>query len=118
MPAGTAATPGWAYLADTDLGWYRVGADDMAAVCGSSAVRLRMNATGVGFFTTTPAAQQVSAANLTNNVATGGTDDTIANYTDLTIYANDSAAIRNNIYQLARKLKQVNDALRLYGLLT
>jgi len=31
---------------------------------------------------------------------------------DLTVYANDAAAIRNDIYQLARKLKQVNDALR------
>lgn len=59
-----------------------------------------------------------SGANLTNNVTSGGTDDTIANYTDLTVYANDAATIRNDIYQLARKLKQVNDALRLYGLLT
>jgi hypothetical protein len=45
-------------------------------------------------------------------------DGTIANYTDLTIYANDAAAIRNNIYQLARALKQDHDALRLYGFLT
>lgn len=51
-------------------------------------------------------------------MTSGGTDDTIANFTDLTTYANDAAAIRNDIYQLARKLKQVNDALRTYGLLT
>lgn len=73
---------------------------------------------GMGFFGTASQAKQVSGANLTNNVTSGGTDDTIANFTDLTTYANDSAAIRNNIYQLARKLKQVNDALRTYGLLT
>jgi hypothetical protein len=72
----------------------------------------------MGFFSATPAAQQTSGANLTNNVTAGGTDDTIANYTDLTTYANDAAAIRNDIYQLSRKLKQVNDALRTYGLLT
>lgn len=72
----------------------------------------------IGFFAKAPAAQQTSGADLTNNVTSGGTTDTIANYTDLSVYANDSAAIRNNIYQLARKVKQVNDALRLYGLLT
>jgi hypothetical protein len=72
----------------------------------------------VGFFSTAPAAQQTSGANLTNNVTAGGTNDTIANYTDLVTYSNDAAAIRNNIYQLARKLKQVNDALRVYGLLS
>lgn len=78
----------------------------------------KVNPSGVAFFGVAVAAQQVSAANLTNSVTAGGTTDTIANYTDLTTYANDSAAIRNDIYQLARKLKQVNDALRLYGLLT
>ena len=62
--------------------------------------------------------RQTSGANVTNNVTSGGTDDTIANFTDLVIYANDAAAIRNNIYQLARKIKQVNDALRLFGFLT
>ena len=73
----------------------------------------------IGFFTvTTAVAQQTSGANLTNNVTSGGVDNTIANYTDLVIYANDAAAIRNDIYQLARKLKQVNDGLRAYGLLT
>lgn len=72
----------------------------------------------IGFFGSSPASQQTSGANLTNNVTSGGTDDTIANFTDLSTYANDAATIRNDIYQLARKLKQVNDALRTYGLLT
>ena len=72
----------------------------------------------VGFYSAAVAAQQASAANLTNSVTAGGVDDTIANYVDLAIYANDAAAIRNDVYQLARKLKQVNDGLRVYGLLT
>lgn len=72
----------------------------------------------IGFQGSAAVAQQTSGANLTNNVTAGGTNDTIANYTDLALYTNDSVAIRNNIYQLSRKLKQVNDALRLYGLLT
>ena len=66
----------------------------------------------------TPVVRQTSGADLTNNVTSGGTDDTIADFTDLTTYATDAATIRNDIYQLSRKLKQVNDALRAYGLLT
>lgn len=79
---------------------------------------LNHDGSNVGFFNVAPAARQASGANLTNNVTAGGTSDTIANYTDLVTYANDAAAIRNDIYQLTRKLKQVNDALRIYGLLT
>ena len=75
-------------------------------------------ASTLGFFGATAVVKQTSGANLTNNVTAGGTDDTIANYTDLTTYATDAAAIRNDIYQLSRKLKQINDGLRLFGLLT
>lgn len=71
----------------------------------------------VGFFAATPAAQQASGANLTNNVASGGTTDQVSDYT-IVDYTTDSATIKNNLYQLARKLKQVNDALRVYGLLS
>lgn len=66
-------------------------------------------------FNAAPVAPQTVDA-LTNNVSSGGSNGTIANYTDLTTYANDAAAIRNDIYQLARSLKQVIDALRAYGL--
>lgn len=72
----------------------------------------------IGFFATAVAAQQAGVENLTNNVAAGGVDGTIANYTDLATYSTDAAAIRNDIYQLARSLLQVKNALRLYGLLS
>src|SRR3990167_4754922 len=72
----------------------------------------------LGFWNKAPAVQPTNGVNLTNNVTSGGTDDTIANYTDLSTYANDAAAIRNDIYQLARKLKVVNDALRTIGLMS
>lgn len=72
----------------------------------------------IGFYNSTPVVQQTDGAALTNNVTSGGTTNTIANYTDLVTYANDAAAIRNDIYQLARKLKIVDDALRTYGLLS
>jgi len=75
------------------------------------------NATGtVGFFGATGATKVTQAA-LTNSVTAGGVTGTIANYTDLTVYANDSAAIRNDIYQLSLALANVVSALRSYGLL-
>lgn len=85
----------------------------------SLATKLQITGAGnIGFFGVTAVAQQTSGANLTNNVTSGGTDDTITNWTDLTTYATDAAAIRNAIYQLSRKLKQINDGLRSYGLFT
>jgi len=74
----------------------------------------------VGFFSSAPAAQQTSGANLTNNVTSGGVNDTVA---DITAASVDTSAAkltdtRNAVYQLARKLKQINDGLRLYGLFT
>ncbi len=96
----------------------------MALYCADTAVRefLRGEASGsapmIGFLGTAAAVKQTSGANLTNNVTSGGTTDQIDDFTSLTVYATDAAAIRNDIYQLARKLKQVNDALRTYGLLT
>ena len=74
---------------------------------------------GIQFFSSSGfGSKQVSGADLTNNVTAGGTNDTIDNWTNLTTYATDAAAIRNAVYQLARKLAQVNNGLRVYGLLT
>jgi hypothetical protein len=72
----------------------------------------------LAFFGQTGAVRQASGENLTNNVTTSGTTGTIADFTDLATYANDATIIRADIYQLSRKLKQVNDALRSYGILT
>lgn len=76
------------------------------------------SAAKIGVLGAAAVVRQTGGENLTNSVTSGGVDGTIANFTDLTIYANDAAAIRNNIYQLARALKQDHDALRLYGFLT
>jgi len=70
----------------------------------------------LAFWAGTPVAQPVNGVNLTNNVTSGGTNDTISDYSDLVVYATDAAAIRNAIFQLARKLKVVNDSLRVMGL--
>lgn len=83
---------------------------------------MRMQASGsaamIGFLGAAAVVRQTGGADLTNNVTSGGSSDTITNWTDLTVYATDAAAIRNAVYQLARTLKQDHDALRLYGLLT
>ncbi len=94
------------------------GTGAISLLVNATTSRMVVNNTGIGVFGVTPAARQVSAANLTNNVTVGGTDDTIADFSDLTTFANSAAAIRNNQYQLARKLKQINDGLRLYGWFT
>ena len=70
----------------------------------------------LGFFNATPVVQQTDGANLTNNVTSGGDNNTIANYTDLNTYANDAGAIRNDIYQLARSMKLIQDGVRSLGL--
>ena len=79
-------------------------------ICGS--------AEKLAFFGAAGAVKGTSGEDLTNNVTASGTTGTVANFTDLTTYANDATIIRADIYQLSRKLKQVNDALRSYGILT
>ena len=83
----------------------------------------------VGFYSAAVAAQQASAANVTNNVTVGGTTDQVDDFAvTVAIDVVNSASqpdvnarltsIRNDVYQLARKMKQVNDGLRVYGLLS
>ena len=125
---GTSSTPATRQRADWTVSWVdSTDASRKARIVHNvwdTAAReyLRGEASGsaaaIGFLGAVASVRQTSGEDLTNNVTSGGTDGTIADYSSLTIYATDAAAIRNNIYQLARKLKQVNDALRLYGLLT
>lgn len=70
----------------------------------------------LGFYNATPVVQQTQGA-ITNSVTAGGSTGTIANFTDLTVYANDAATIRNDIYQLALGLQGCIAALRTYGIL-
>jgi len=73
--------------------------------------------TSIGFFGTAVAAQQAGVENITNNVTAGGVNGTIADFAGV-LYATDAGTIRDDIYQLARSLAQVKNALRLYGLLS
>jgi hypothetical protein len=49
----------------------------------------------IGFLGSAPVVQQASGADLTNSVTSGGTNDTITNWTNLATYSTDAAAIRN-----------------------
>jgi hypothetical protein len=77
---------------------------------------IQINGGSLGFFGVSEVVQQ-SGSPLTNNVSVSGTINTIDNFTDLVVYANDAATIHGNFYQLARTLKEVTDALLAYGLL-
>lgn len=91
------------------------GASTLASGAGVAA-KLGNSTGTLGFFGSTGATKVTQGA-LTNSVTAGGSTGTIANYTDLSVYANDAAAIRNDIYQLSLALANVVGALRSYGLL-
>ena len=109
---------------DVDLGtttvrWKDAFVDSLA-ITGAIEIGGDLNHDGsnIGFFGTAPVAQGTSGADLTNNVTSGGTDDTVDNITLGGLQNADLTSTRNAVYQLARKLKQVNDTLRDYGMLT
>lgn len=126
---------------DNDTGIVGLGGDALRIICGDSLV-MQLDQSGgllrIGVFGVGPVVRQTGGANLTNNVTAGGVNDTIADFTatvagDAGGIATVSAAanvatvasvnaqlatIRNDIYQLARTLKQDHDALRAYGYLT
>jgi hypothetical protein len=75
------------------------------------------NSTGtLGFFGATGATRVTQAA-VTNSVTTGGTTNTLSDYSDLSVYATDAAAIHGNFYQIGQILNNVVGALRSYGML-
>src|SRR5574343_726234 len=67
---------------------------------GSPSVKAAINWIGLpGFYAVSPrTAQPPCGEDFTNDVPSGGTANQTDNYTDLTTYANDAAAIRNNLY--------------------
>lgn len=65
----------------------------------------------VGFFNGTPVGQQVVGANV-NNIVASGTTGQFDDFTSLSVYATDAAAIHADIYQLARSVAQHTVALR------
>jgi len=60
----------------------------------------------------------ISVSAVTNNVTVGGTTGILANFTDLTTYANDAATIRNNIYQLGLMINTLIARLETIGLIS
>lgn len=79
---------------------------------------LNHDGVNIGFFGGALSAQIAHGSDFTNNVTSGGVNDQVDDFTDLSTYSNDAATIRNDIYQLARSVKVIQDALRDYGLLS
>lgn len=113
--AGTGVSA--AVLSTGNLGSGRMSANVMAAITASGTDLALGAGQKAGFYGTTPPAQQAVTA-LTNNVASGGTANQLDNYTDLTSYANDAAAIRANLYRLGEQVNLLRTAIRAYGLLS
>lgn len=115
---GTTTNPGLSPITDNRHGLGYDGSDRgflghtsvVVATWDSSAGVPRFAVNGLA-----PAASQAVGATLTNNVTAGGSANVIANYTDLAVYANDAAAIRNDIYQLSLKLAAIEAAGKLNG---
>ncbi len=72
----------------------------------------------IGFFASSPVAQQSVNTILVNNVTSGGTVSVIADFTNLTTYSTDAPTIRNDIFRLTEKVLKLETALRNYGLAT
>jgi len=70
----------------------------------------------IGFFGVTTAVKQTTS-NMTNSITAGGTSNTLTNYTNLSTYSSDAAAIRGNFYRIGLKLNEIIDALQAYGLM-
>lgn len=79
-------------------------------------VALGGGTTVLGFFGAVGTAQPNAGGTITNSITSGGTADTFVDFTDLATYGNDAATIRNNMYQMAAKLKKMDDALRALGI--
>lgn len=83
----------------------------------SGAISLGNISGTLGFFGSATVVKQVSGENLTNNVTPAGINGVIPDLT-LSNYNTDGPIISEALYQLARKLAQINLALRNFGLLS
>lgn len=92
-------------------------ASGMTQQTRSEAFRLQAVATavGIGFLGHAAVVAQTIGANV-NNIAASGTTGQFDDFTNLSVYATDAAAIHADIYQLARSVAQLTVAMRNYGL--
>lgn len=117
---GSVANPGIGFLQDERMGFCLDGGNRVGIVHTQIEVCSFDTSGGVprvgfGANVAAPAAAAAVGATLTNNVTAGGSANVIANYTDLVVYANDAAAIRNDIYQLSLKLAAMETGLKAQG---
>lgn len=74
-------------------------------------IRVGKSSGKVSFYGAATVAKQNLGGAITNSIASGGSAHTFAGWTDLTLYVNDSAAIRNTMYQMAEEIRTLKNAL-------
>lgn len=88
-----------------------------AGTSSGGGVVLAQSGGRLGFFgLATPVTVQ-TVTDISNNVTSGGTSNTLTNYTNLTTYSSDASTIKGNFYQIGVKLNAIIDALQAYGLM-
>ena len=83
---------------------------------GTQILNLLSSSGKLGFFGATAVVKQTQAA-LTKNVTASGTTSVLADFTSLTVYATDAAAIHGDIYQLGLSVSGIITALKAYGIM-
>lgn len=107
--------------ADETCGVFLEGGSVMSLVTGAAraiAVSRVAAAQRTALYGGTPVVIGPVGATLTNNVTVGGTTNVLADFSDLTIFANSAAAIRNNQYQTGLKLATIEAKLKLLEAIT
>jgi hypothetical protein len=112
------ATDGSAFFAANNFSIGPGGSLDI----GAGLFNFDVGIPGIGFFNAGAQAQQSVDGTLVNNVSSAGsTDNIVDDIQSGGVLATDVASLASTqgaVYQLARKLKLVTDALRTYGIVT
>jgi hypothetical protein len=88
-------------------------ANDAPVTCKSVAA-----SGGLAAFGAAPPGAKPTVGAITNSVTSGGSANTIANFTNLSTYSTDAPTIRNDIYQLTVLVSAIQQALSAAGICT
>ncbi len=114
--AGNASSIGWNGATTDSISYIPSMTGGAGLLISGGGRTISINTVGISMNAiAAPVAPLALGATLTNNVTVGGTNGTFADFSDLTTYSNSAAAIRNDIYQLARAQKLIWDFLRARG---
>jgi hypothetical protein len=105
---GTGTTTNYSYRA-----FQSDGTTEILSLKDNGDFSVGLSTSSIGLYGGSPTAQGSVGATLVNNVTSGGTTGQIDDFTSLTVYATDAPTIRNDIYQLSKKLNALEAKLKL-----